>query len=217
MRGGNDPLWRSPTPFLSDRQSLKAQDCLRDLMVLLTEFCQNVADMHCGRIAQFQVAQRERINGSLDRNPARWTYRATDPDGGLQPRISSVGFHPSLHLFHCHVQIPVQNRRGVASPACEYWVTDQFAPEYSSGEFIATDYNGNGRCDGDPMIDWIRSYSKKRTKLRKLRVEHARSVAHRSALLRLGTSSNAALVLALQQIDLQIAAVEHDIRLMGRR
>ena len=66
MRGGNDPLWRSPTPFLSDRQSLKAQDCLRDLMVLLTEFCQNVADMHCGRIAQFQVAQRERINGGLD-------------------------------------------------------------------------------------------------------------------------------------------------------
>jgi hypothetical protein len=35
------------------------------------------------------------------------------------------------------------------------------------------------------------------------------------ALVRLGTSSNAALVLALQQIDLQIAAVEHDIRLMG--
>jgi hypothetical protein len=94
MRGGNDPLWRSPTPFLSDRQSLKAQDCLRDLMVLLTEFCQNVADIHCGRIAQFQVAQRERINGSLDRNPCpvdvqgnrpRWRVAAPDFFGRIPP------------------------------------------------------------------------------------------------------------------------------------
>ena len=67
------------------------------------------------------------------------------------------------------------------------------------------------------MLDWIRSYFSKRTRLRKLRVEHARSVAHRCALVRLGKSSNAALVLALQQIDLQIAAVEHDIRLIGSR
>jgi hypothetical protein len=65
------------------------------------------------------------------------------------------------------------------------------------------------------MLDWIRSYFIRRNRLRKLRMEHARSVAHRNALLRLGTSSNAALVLALQQIDLQITAVEHDIRLMG--
>jgi hypothetical protein len=75
--------------------------------------------------------------------------------------------------------------------------------------------NGIGLCHGAAMIDWIRSYATKRTKLRKLQVEHSRSIAHRSALLRLGTKSNAALVLALQQIDLQIAAVEHDIRLMG--
>jgi hypothetical protein len=103
----------------------------------------------------------------------------------------------------------------VASAARVYWVTIQLAPECSSSEFAATDYNGNGLCDGDLMPDWIRSYFTKRTRLRKLRVEHARSVAHRSALVKLGTRSNAALVLALQQIDLQIAAVEHDIRLMG--
>ncbi len=65
------------------------------------------------------------------------------------------------------------------------------------------------------MLDWIRSHFAKRARLRKLWVEHARSIAHRNALLNIGTKTDGerpALALALRQIDLQIAAVEHDIR-----
>ena len=69
------------------------------------------------------------------------------------------------------------------------------------------------------MLSFIRNYQVRRDRLRKLRVEHARLVAHRRALVELGSGrdrGDAALVLALQQTDLQLAAVEHDIRLVDQ-
>ena len=63
------------------------------------------------------------------------------------------------------------------------------------------------------MMSFIRSYLLRRDRLRKLRVEHARLVTHRRALVDVGRG-DAALALALQQTDLQLAAVEHDIRLV---
>jgi len=44
--GGDYPFGRSSTPFLADRQSLKAYDCLSDVLVLPTEFYKNFLEIH---------------------------------------------------------------------------------------------------------------------------------------------------------------------------
>jgi hypothetical protein len=68
------------------------------------------------------------------------------------------------------------------------------------------------------LTDWIRSYFTTRSRLRKLRMEHARTVEHRGALVKTEPqteSQRPALALALRHVNLQISAVEHDIRRLG--
>lgn len=68
------------------------------------------------------------------------------------------------------------------------------------------------------MRDWLRRRLLRRAHLSRLRAEHARIVAHRLALVRIADGDPGrrhSLALGLLQTDLQLAAVEQEIRSWG--